>query len=65
MKHSVEFLYQIKESVRIPAIDTDGFVEGLMLFQSGPEYRVVWWLEGVRYSQWLSEHELAPIGATK
>lgn len=56
---SVTFLFFPFENVRIKAIDTEGFVTTRMNNETGEnEYKVVYWLEGKRNSDWFFEFEL-------
>ena len=59
MKHKVEFLYEIGDSVTLAAIGVIARVDAMMVDISGKQYRVVYWDDGQRYSQWVYDWELA------
>lgn len=54
----VEFKYGMESEVKIKEINVWGIIDGLMQTSCGKEYRVVYWDNAKRYSQWVYEYEL-------
>ena len=52
-KRVVEFDYDIGNRVRVKAVEMCGQVDSMSLDAQGPMYRVVYWNDGQRYSQWM------------
>jgi hypothetical protein len=55
---TVEFKFDIGEEVCISAIGMKGRVESLIYDSLGPQYRVVYWNDGARRTDWMYEWEL-------
>lgn len=53
-----QFAHSLHDEVRIIALDCVGRVTGLMVTRDGIEYRVAYWFDGERKSEWLPEYEL-------
>lgn len=58
MKIVVEFLFNIGQEVTVTPIEMIGRVDALMMDTDGLQYRVVYWNDGQRYSQWVYSWEL-------
>lgn len=58
MKTVVEFLFNIGQEVTVTPIEMIGRVDALMMDTDGLQYRVVYWNDGQRYSQWVYSWEL-------
>lgn len=54
----VQFDYAIGDQVRIRAIEMPGRIIALMLDAEGPAYRVCYWSDGSRKTEWLFAWEL-------
>jgi len=57
---TVNFKYDIGDSVKILAITMLGRIDSLSLDSNGEMYRVVFWNNGNRNQIWMYEWELAP-----
>lgn len=53
-----EFEFGIGAKVTIKAISVPGIVDAVMSTTGGSEYRVVYWWNGGRLSQWVYASEL-------
>jgi hypothetical protein len=58
--HTVKFKYAAGDKVRLIGVDLPGTVLSALIDSEGPQYRVVWWWNGTRRSEWLHEFEIAP-----
>jgi hypothetical protein len=58
VKIVVEFLFNIGQEVTVTPIEMIGRVDALMMDTDGLQYRVVYWNDGQRYSQWVYSWEL-------
>jgi hypothetical protein len=54
----VTFKYSIGDKVHLSQIDRPGVVSALLQDSESNQYRVIWWWDGVRRSEWLYEFEL-------
>jgi len=57
---TVNFKYDIGDSVKILAITMLGRIDSLSLDSNGEMYRVVFWNDGIRNQIWMYEWEFAP-----
>ena len=57
----VEFVFSIRENVKVKPIGMIGTVDSLSLDHNGQQFRVVYWNDGVRNSVWMYEWELEAI----
>lgn len=57
---TVRFDYSLQQEVTIIALKAKGFVTGLLKDGDNLNYRVVYWWDGVRKSDWLYPHEITP-----
>lgn len=55
MSHNTLYEFKCKLGQRVQLIDIDrpGLVTGVMRDSDSTQYRVVWWWDGVRRSEWL------------
>jgi hypothetical protein len=60
---TVDFEYDIQETVKIPAIGMTGRIDAVMLADAGQEFRVVYWNNGSRCSVWMYGWEIEPVNA--
>ena len=58
MARTVKFVHDIADEVHINAINVLGRVDSMSIDQNGIMYRVVYWDDGQRYSQWMYDWEL-------
>jgi len=58
---SVEFEYDLHETVRIPALSCEGLVTGRLECIRGVRYEVAWWMNGSRRTEYLYGWELARV----
>jgi len=58
MPTTIVYLYSIGQEVTVAPIGMIGHVDALMRDTDGIQYRVVYWNDGQRYSQWVYEWEL-------
>jgi hypothetical protein len=56
----VEFAYSVGQKVKVVPLALPGYVEALCLDNQGLTYKVVYWSEGKRESQWLYDWEIEP-----
>ena len=54
----VEFDFHLQQRVTILALDLPGIVTACLIGPDGKEYRVVYWSDGSRKSEWLLPFEL-------
>lgn len=54
----VTYKYGPGDKVKILAVDMIGQVDSLCTSKSGNTYRVVFWNDGRRYSEWMYEWEI-------
>jgi len=55
----IKFRYSIQEEIHILAIDTPGHIDAVLFDSNGPQYRIIYWNDGERYSKWLYRWEIA------
>ena len=55
---TVKFKYDIGDRVRVEAVEMCGRIEALMADIQGNMYRVLYWNDGQRYSQWVYDWEI-------
>lgn len=55
---TVEFDFDIGQTVRIKAISMTGRVDSLSLDNNGKTYRVVYWNDGSRSQVWMYDWEI-------
>jgi hypothetical protein len=55
----VAFFFSLGDRVTLSEIGQPGVVTGLLHEQLGDQYRVTWWNNGERKTEWLFGHELA------
>jgi hypothetical protein len=53
------YKFDVEDGVTILAIDHVGTVDAVMSSIRGNEYRIVWWNNGERYTEWMYERELS------
>lgn len=58
MMKTVEFKYDVAESVYIKAIEMRGTIDALCLDVNGIQYRVIYWFNGTRSATWLYDWEI-------
>ena len=47
------------DAVRLVEIDRPAVIDGITVYASGePQYRVVYWNDGRRYSEWVYSYEI-------
>jgi hypothetical protein len=51
---------ELGQRVRIKDADLRGLVTGILLDSDGVQYRVVYWVDGVRRAEWLYPSEIEP-----
>lgn len=59
----VKFAFDIGDEVAIKGLDAktshkSGRVAGLCMQKEGKTYRIVWWMDGKRFDEWMQEWEL-------
>lgn len=54
----VNYKYDLGDKVKIIAVDMPGQVDSLCTSESGNTYRVVFWNNGRRYSDWMYDWEI-------
>ena len=59
MFRTVVFMYDIGDEVKVEPIKMVGRVDSLCYDALGIQYRVVYWNDGQRCSQWLYDWEIA------
>jgi len=62
MPHTVKFKYASGDKVRLIGLAIPGTVLSALTDSEGLQYRVIWWWEGTRRSEWLHEFEIEPAG---
>lgn len=60
MSPQVNFRFSIHDRVMIKSIGMIGYVDGLLVASNGLEYRIVYWNDGVRKSEWMYPREITP-----
>jgi hypothetical protein len=55
---TVSVAYAVGSRVTIHAIGHPGIVEEISIGRHGTSYRVAWWWEGKRQSEWVNDTEL-------
>lgn len=60
----VVFSYGAGDKVRLLGLNLPGTVLAALIDSEGLQYRVVWWWDGQRRSEWLHEFEIAPPAST-
>lgn len=58
---TIDYEYSLGESVRIKAINVIGHIDSLSYNDNGKMFRVVYWNDGTRYSQWVYAWEICGI----
>lgn len=56
---TIEFEFSLGQRVKITEVETKGRIDSLSVDNRGPMYRVVYWLDGDRHTEWLYPWELA------
>ncbi len=59
MKQTITFDFAIGQQVKTP-IDQPGTIDAISFDIRGPMYRVIFWYDGNRKSEWLYPWELRP-----
>lgn len=62
MPATYEFKFHVGQELRLREIDVPARVDAVMVSGEATEYRVVYWWDGARRSQWVYEHELREVG---
>jgi hypothetical protein len=57
---AVFFDYRPGGTVQLLGLKIPGTVTGCLVDSDGLQYRVVWWWDGLRHSEWLFDFEIAP-----
>lgn len=65
MSHTVEFAYKPGDKVQLIALKLPGNITGVLADSDGVQYRVVWWWDGTRRSEWLNPFEITSEAAGK
>lgn len=52
------FEYDLRQRVTIVELDRPGIVDAIGVFDSGVQYRIVYWNNGERKSEWMYPIEL-------
>jgi hypothetical protein len=60
----IDFKYNLKDKVRIPQLETEGFVRGVYYGSRGPEYHISYFHEGARRVEYFFEEELSESKGT-
>jgi hypothetical protein len=55
---SFDFDHKPGDSVTLIALKLPGHVSGVLRDSDGAQYRVVWWWDGQRRTEWLYGHEI-------
>jgi len=55
---TVEFKFDLKQEVKVKALEMVGRVDGLCQDINGEQYRIVHWNEGIRYTTWMYDWEI-------
>jgi hypothetical protein len=61
---TIAFEYTLHQKVWIKEIGIQGIICGLILEELGKQYRVVFWHEGIRKTEWLFSEEIETIKST-
>ena len=61
---TVQFKYDIGDTVKVRDIGMAGRVDSLSLDSNGELYRVVYWNDGTRNQVWMYDWELEPASQT-
>jgi hypothetical protein len=56
--YTMEFAFKLRDQVLIKEIGRAGVVEALLVDSLGPQYRIAYWNDGVRKSEWLYAEEV-------
>lgn len=59
---AIEFAFKLGERVLIQEIGRCGVVDSLLVDSLGPQFRVAYWNDGIRKSEWLYAWELESRG---
>ena len=54
----LESKHSIGDKVKIRELDQAGRIDAIQWSVNGIEYRVVYWWDGVRHSDWMAEWEV-------
>lgn len=60
MKQPV-FGYTIEQPVRIKAANLNGNIEAMLIGVDGLQYKVSYWVESNRKTEWVMPYEIEPI----
>ena len=58
MSEEVDFGFSLGQTVNIVPISKTGRIDGIMYMLDGIQYRVVYWSEDRRFSEWVYANEL-------
>ena len=61
MKKTITFDYDIREKIRIIAINQDGRVDAMSHDSLSNQYRIIYWNDVVRHSTWMYDWEITSI----
>jgi len=61
MKTCITYEFEIGEIVLIDEIERRGTVDAMSTSINGEEYRVIFWNNGVRHSEWLRCWEISRV----
>jgi hypothetical protein len=62
---NVTFVHKPGDTVQLAALKIPGVVTGCLVDSDGCQYRVVWWWDGTRRSEWLYGYELTSAAEPK
>lgn len=58
MSRTQVFRFDLKDKVRLIDINRPGQVTGLLVEDTGVQYRVTFWNDSVRRVEWVYDHEI-------
>ena len=61
MGRIVNFEFDLAQEVEIKAVGMKGFIVAMLLDTEGPAYKVAYWNNGSRASEWMFAKELGAV----
>jgi len=57
-RHTQEFVFRLNDKVKVIEIDRPGVINGMSVDALGVQYRVVYWNDCTRRSEWVYADEI-------
>lgn len=59
MPRTQVFSFDIGDQIKVIEINRPGVVTGMLVDDAGPQYRVAFWNDSARRTEWVYDHEIS------